>query len=137
MSKLETHHFLTAPQIVDCPQRAFWYAFARAQVDDTKVAFRIARSKLIEFSPQSPFWKDVARYFAHNQVSTPEMNDLIDFFQAAYQEDDSFSLTGRTLPALRRRMEEWHRALRERKIVFGGAWAGLSLPNVELPATTR
>jgi len=69
MSKLETHHCLSAPDIVDSPQQAIWYAFARAQVDDTKVAFRIARSKINGFSPAVSFWKDVARYFASNPVS--------------------------------------------------------------------
>jgi hypothetical protein len=131
MSKLETHHFLTAPAVVDTPTRAFWYAFARAQVGDNKLVLKIARTKIVGVSPLSSFWQDVARYFARNPTSIPEMNDLLDYFQAAHEADVAFTLAGRTLPALRRRMEEWHRQLRQQQTLFSATWPGVALPNVE------
>jgi hypothetical protein len=131
MSKLETHHFLTAPKEVASSQHAFWYAFARAQGADLDVALRIARTRLTGFPVVMPFWKDVARYFACNPIAIPEMNDLIDFFQAAKEEDEEFSLKGRSLAVLRRRMAEWHHTLRRRDIVCGGSWEGHPLPDIE------
>ena len=130
MSKLETHHFLNAPEDLGSSQRAFWYAYARAQTSDFHVAHRVARSKLAGFPAGIEFWKEVARYFARNPLSVLEMNDLIDFFDAAKAEDDGFSLRGRTLDALRRRMDEWHRTLRRRDIVCGGSWVGHPLPDL-------
>jgi hypothetical protein len=62
------------------------------------------------------------------------MNDLIDTIYAAKQEDERFSLKGRTLAALRRRMEEWHRALRKSQAIGGGAWAGRPMPDIDYEA---
>src|SRR5262249_3858988 len=124
----------TAPKDVPSSQHAFWYAFARAQGADLNVALQIARTRLTGFPVVMPFWKDVARFFACNPISIPEMNDLIDFFQAANEQDVEFSLKGRSLAALRRRMAEWHRALRRRDIVCGGSWEGYPLPDVEYEA---
>src|SRR5262245_32977477 len=134
MSKLETHHFLNAPEHLTSGQAAFWYAVARAQADDEAAARRIAQSKLRDYSVASTFWKDVARFFARNPTSLQEMDDLIDFFAFAKEEDQSFSLKGRTLQALRRRMEEWHRALVKQQTIAGGAWSGRAIPDAEYEA---
>ena len=130
MSKLETHHFLNAPAHLTSGQAAFWYAIARAQADDDAAARRIAQSKLRDYSVASTFWKEAARFFARNPISVQQMNDLIDFFAFAKEADANFSFKGRTLPALRRRMEEWHRALVKEQTIAGGAWAGRAIPDV-------
>ena len=44
------------------------------------------------------------------------MDDLVDFLFVAKQEDAAFTLKGRTLATLRRRMEDWHRALRKQPV---------------------
>jgi PcfJ-like protein len=134
MSKLETHHFLNAPEQLTSGQAAFWYAVARAQADDEPAARRIAQSRLRDYSVVSTFWKDVARFFARNPTSLQEMNDLIDFFAFAIEADANFSLKGRTLQALRRRMEEWHRALTKQQAIAGGAWAGRAIPDADYEA---
>jgi hypothetical protein len=131
LTKLETHHFLNPPPEVASADQAFWYAFARAEVDDRAGALRIARSKLRNFSVASSFWKDAARYFARNPLPTREIDDLVDFLLAAGQEDDGFSLKGRSLAGLRRRMEEWHRALRKERSICGGAWPGRPLADAD------
>ena len=127
MSKLETHHFVTAPAEINSVQRAFWYAFARAQTDEGGVALRVARSKLVRFPVMTPFWKDVARFFAQNPVQTHEMDDLIDYINAARLEDGTFTLWGRSLKSLRRSMVRWHRL--EREVAAGVRWLGYGLPN--------
>src|SRR5262249_49881742 len=134
MTKTETHHFLNPPETLFSTQEAFWYAFARAHTDDRAIAFNISRTRLFDFSVASSFWKEVARYFARNPISIQEMNDLIDFFLARKEEDENFSLKGRSLPALRRRMEEWHRALRKQQTIGGGSWDGRPIPDVEYRA---
>jgi hypothetical protein len=131
ISKREVHHFLAAPDDVTSTRQAFWYAFARAQTDEQRDAVAVSRSTLQRFSVGSSFWRKAACYFARNPTPIQEMNDLIDFLLAARQEDDSFSLQGRSLTALRRRMDDWHRALRKQQQVCGGAWLGRPIPDVE------
>src|SRR6476660_6754284 len=127
MTRIETHHFVNAPDDIGVTQRAFWYAFARAQTHDPAVALRVSRTRLVGFGVDCKFWQDAARFFARNPTGVLEMNDLIDFIEAAWQADETFSLAGRTLPALRERMNAWHRAVR--RTADGLAWAGAALPN--------
>lgn len=134
LTRLETHHFLTAPREVETSAQAFWYAFARAETDDRAAALRIARSKLTDFSAGSAFWKEVARTFARHALAVNEINDLVDFLRAAIAEDETFSLKGRSLSALRRRMEEWHRELRKEREICGGAWPGHPIPDAAYTA---
>lgn len=134
LSKLETHHFLNAPDNLASTHRAFWYAIARAQTTDVNVALKVARARLPAFAAGSPFWPEVARYFARKPVSVAEMDELIDFFRAAREEDESFLLRGRSLDGLRRRMAGWHRMLRRRETVCGGMWEGHPLPDIDLEA---
>jgi hypothetical protein len=131
MSKREVHHFLAAPDDVSSARQAFWYAFSRAQTDERRIALAVSQSALQRFSVGSSFWREAARYFARNPTSIQDMNDLIDFLLAARQEDNAFALQGRSLAALRRRMEDWHRALRKQQQVCGGAWPGRPISDVE------
>lgn len=126
LTKLETHHFVSAPAEITSTRRAFWYAIARAEGDEL-VACRVARSKLDAYPVISPFWRDVARFFARHCIAVLEMNDLVDYIHVARLQDPRFSLKGRSLPALRRRMAEWHRVLQE--VEGGGRWHGHRLPD--------
>jgi hypothetical protein len=133
LSRLETHHFLATPTDLTT-DRAFWYAIAAAQGATSSVAHRVAQTKLADHSVASAFWRDVARFFARNPTTLAEMNDLIDFIRAAKADDDGFALKGRTLPALRRRMHDWHRALQKQQAICGGSWSGCALPDIEYRA---
>jgi hypothetical protein len=131
LTKLETHHFLSAPEQVTTSQEALWYAVACAHGDRPDVARAISRSNLQAYSIASTWWKEVARFFAHEPITSHEMHDLIDFLRVAKTENPAFSLKGRSLASLQRRMEEWHRALRKSNEIGGGVWAGSLLPDVE------
>jgi hypothetical protein len=72
MTRLETHHLLTAPDVVGTTRQAFWYAFARAQTNDPRVALKITRTRITTFPVRSSFWVGVARYFARNPCPIPE-----------------------------------------------------------------
>jgi PcfJ-like protein len=133
LSRQETHHFLAVPAGLTT-DRAFWYAIARADGADVSAALRVAQTKLAEHSVGAAFWRDAARFFARQPTTLAEMNDLIDYLRAAKADDDGFTLKGRTLPALRRRMHEWHHALQKQQAICGGSWAGNPLPDIEYRA---
>jgi PcfJ-like protein len=137
LSRQETHHFLTAPPEITSAKQAFWYAVARAQCDRVDVALKVARCKVASYSIASTFWKDVARFFARNPLSIDGMDDLVDFLFVAKHEDEAFTLKGRTLEALKRRMEDWHHVLRRNRAVGGGAWIGSPVPDVEYQTGDR
>jgi hypothetical protein len=134
LSKLETHHFLNPPPGAASLRQAFWYAYARGQTDDARVARDVAMTKLDQFSVAASFWKDVARFLARNPAMVATMNDLIDYLHVAKQTDERFSLKGRTLPALLRRMEEWHRELHKHQVIGGGVWSGRAIPDIDYKA---
>jgi hypothetical protein len=108
LSKQECHHFLTAPAGVGSLRQAMWYAVARAQTESREAALKVARSKVAGYSIASTWWKEAARFFARNPIAVHEIDDLVDFLFVARQEDAAFTLKGRTLATLRRRMEDWH-----------------------------
>ena len=131
LSRLETHYFLNTPLRPSSLHRALWYAVARAATELSIVAARISLTKLTDFSIASVYWKEVARFFARNPTSIEEMNDLIDYLSAGKQANPSFSLKGRTLPSLRRAMEEWHSALARAKELRLGSWPGRPIADTE------
>jgi PcfJ-like protein len=129
LSKREAHYFLGAPPEIVSTTRAFWYAVAMAANEDAAIAERVSRTRLAGYPVTSKYWKDVARFFARHSTPVLEMNDLIDYFQAARDLDDDFEVHGRSLPALRRRMEEWHRMLRVMRLSHNERWVGRPIPD--------
>ena len=131
LSRQETHHFLNAPREIVSAKQALWYAIARAQTGSVDVAVKVARSKIAIYSIASTFWKEVARFFAHYPLPTHEIDDLVDFILTTKRENQAFTLKGLTLASLKRRVDDWHDALRRNYAVCGGAWAGSLLPDVD------
>jgi hypothetical protein len=131
LSRQETHHFLNAPPEIASTKQALWYAIARAQTDSDDVAIKVARSKVANYSIASTFWKEVARFFARYPLPTHEISDLADFLAVTKREDPAFSLRGLTLASLKRRLEDWHLALRRNSATCGGAWAGSPHPDID------
>ena len=137
LTKQETHHFLTAPDVILSSKQAFWYGLARAATESDDIALKISRSKIAAYSIASTYWKEIARFFARNPLSVPAMDDLADYLLAARQENREFTLKGRTLASLQRKMEDWHRELRREQTICGGAWAGSPLPDVDYAAGSK
>jgi hypothetical protein len=109
LSRKEVHWFLNAPAGLGF-DGALWCAVARTYTNDAGIAGRIARSKIARTPRQDlPFWRETARFFCTNPSTVEQIDDLCDYIAAQRQRDRAFSLAGRTLVSLTRRMHEWHR----------------------------
>ncbi len=135
LTRKEVHAFLQSPAHLAF-DTAFWLAIARSFTCDPATALRVARSKIAR-SPRGDivFWREVARFFCAHPAPVETIDDLCDYLQTCRQQDPGYSLAGRTLPALLRRMHDWHRdiaaierieALRRR--AFGQAARGPAAP---------
>lgn len=126
-TRKESHVFLNPPVAMSF-EEALWYAVARSHTDDHGLAFRVAKSRLSErHKPDSPFWKDTARFFVVNKVALNEINDLLDYLAHRYNENKEFNLKGRTLPSLRNQMHQWHRDLQRIRRIGVAKWEGLPI----------
>lgn len=153
LTRKEVHAFLHATAGLGFGE-AFWEAVARSYTDDPVLALRIARSKIGRTPRQEmAFWRGVARFFCVNPASLETIDDLCDFLAECRRADPGYKLEGRTLPALIRRMNEWHRdiaaieridAMRRRAqgraasaSTANTTWAGSALPDWEWVPTSK
>lgn len=135
LTKKETHAFLEAPVDLDLCQ-AVLFAVAQSAAAPMGLALRLARSNLSN-QPFDEFWFDAARFFClpdHMPESLAQVNDLVDYLRHRHLEEPDFRLLGssQSLPAILRRMEQWHRALARARDLSGVAWAGVDLPDFEI-----
>ena len=140
LTRKEVHAFLDPPAGLGF-DGAFWHAIARSHLDAPGPALAIARSRIAR-SPRAElrFWRDVARFFCANPVPVGTIDDLCDYLADCRVRGQDYSIEGRTLSSLGRRMHEWHRdvaaierieALRRRAAGRGAdvnaTWAGSRL----------
>lgn len=153
LTRKEVHAFLNPPAGLGFDE-AFWHAVAASCTDDPASAMRIARSKIAR-APRNEmtFWRGVTRFFCANPASVEVIDDLCDYLVARRRQDPSYSLEGRTLGSLNRRMHEWHRdmaaierieAIRRRArgrgaqaTVADAAWSGSPLSDWEWTPTSK
>ncbi|MBL8278925.1 MAG: PcfJ domain-containing protein [Pelomonas sp.] len=111
LTRKEVHAFLTSAPGLSFDQ-AFWQAVARSYTGDAAVALNIARSKIAR-KPRGElaFWREAARFFCANPLPVEAIDDLCDYLDECRRRDAGYSLEGRTLATLNRRMHEWHRDL--------------------------
>lgn len=111
LSRNEIHAFLN-PLSSAGFEEAFWQAIARSYARDPNIALRIARSRIVR-TPRVElgFWREAVRFFCAYPTTLEEMDDLCDYLADCRRRDPEFSLKGRTLASLGRRMREWHRDL--------------------------
>jgi hypothetical protein len=135
LTRKEVHAFLNPPAGLGFDE-AIWHAIARSYVSDPGLAMCIARSRIAR-APRGEiaFWREVARFFCANPAPVETIDDLCDYLVECRRRDRSYSLEGRTLASLNRRMHEWHRdiaaierieAIRRRATARG---AGASAPD--------
>lgn len=69
------------------------------------------------------FWASVLQFLARNpMVDHNQLGPLMDYLRDRYHRDRKFSMKGRTVLALLRDMEEWHRELQRVKVVTGATY---------------
>jgi hypothetical protein len=151
LTRKEVHAFLNPPAELGFDE-AFWHAVACSYASAPGSAMCIARSK-ISRAPRGEmgFWRDVARFFGVNPAPVETIDDLCDYLAECRRQDPGYTIQGRTLTSLNRRMHEWHRdlaaierieALRRRAAGHGAyrggsavapsaAWAGSPLADWE------
>jgi hypothetical protein len=108
LTRKEVHAFLNPPAGVGFNE-AIWYATARSYTDAPNTAMCVARSKIAR-TPRGelPFWREVARFFCANPLPVEAIDDLCDYLAECRRRDRRYSIEGRTLASMRRRMHEWH-----------------------------
>ena len=108
LTRKEVHAFLSSSVRLGF-EEAFWEAIARSYAGDAAMALRIARSKIARASRgEIAFWRGVVRFFCAHPAPAETIDDLCDYLAECRRRDPHYSLEGRTLPALTRRMNEWH-----------------------------
>ncbi len=127
LTKKETHYITQAPDSLNI-EEAVWWAKGMALTQNTGIAYRIAKSPIGRASWASDFWVDVHRFFANNPVPLKEMEELIDYIRAARAENPAWTIKKRSLEAVRRKSEHWHRDMIKLRNIGGGAWTGMELP---------
>lgn len=111
LTRKEVHAFLNPPAGLGF-DAAFWHAIARSYASAPGPALCIARSKIARTARgELGFWREVARFFCTHPVQVETMDDLCDYLADCRRRDPAYSVQGRTLPSLTRRMHEWHRDL--------------------------
>lgn len=130
LSKKETHAFIHGPKKYTIKQNIWWARAFCESNENLGIANRIAQSGLVGRAIDSEFWISVMRFFVRFPTTLNEMNDLIDYFRRhALIENENYSLKGRSLEAVRRSCEEWHRFLNKQASIGGGTWPGSELDN--------
>ena len=127
LSKKETHMFLSAPSEFNVKQNIWWARAFSESNGDVGLAGKIARSNLVYKDFKNEFWISVMRFFVRFPTTIAEMNDLMDYFVFMLEENENYSLKGRSLEAVRKQCEVWHRFLNKQKTIGGGTWEGCPL----------
>jgi len=109
LTRKEVHAFLHPPAGLGFDE-AIWHAIARSYIGEPGAAMCIARSKIARAPRvELAFWREVARFFCAHPAPVETIDDLCDYLAECRRRDRSYSLDGRTLASLQRRMHEWHR----------------------------
>jgi hypothetical protein len=134
LSRQETHYFATCPFALTMPQ-AVWYAVIRGMDEKAPPARarKFASTKLASH-PIDEFWRGVVRWFARNEVSVRQMNDLLDYVAARHRENPEWYLRDQTLVNLQKSMHAWHRELYRAKAMSTQykSWEGIKVADSEI-----
>lgn len=125
------HYFLQAPESLSIVAALRW-GQVRALGGDPDLARAVGESRLACLQTDEPFWQTVLLFLAQSPgVDPAQVGPLIDYiYTRKFDESDAaadppepdFSMKGRTLPALMKRMEEWHAELARVSEVHSRSW---------------
>ena len=128
LSKKESHWLLQAPQDLTLKE-AIWWAKGVAITQDKGIAYRLCKSVIGRRGIYTDeFWIDVHRFFANNPTTGKEIQELLDYIQACRNENPDWSIKKRSLSAVRRGSDKWHRDMIRMRKIGGGSWEGMEIP---------
>ena len=128
LTKKETHWLLQAPDKLSIKE-AIWWAKGMAINQNMGDAYRLCQSPIVvRGSYMDEFWIDVHRFFMNNPTPMKELQELIDFIQAARVDNPDWTIKKRSLESIRRQSEKWHRDMAKLQKIGGGSWEGMQLP---------
>ncbi len=121
LTKMQAHHFSQAPADFSLIAALRW-GQVRGLGGGEPLAQAIGETRLEKILPDEPFWASVIHFFVNNEARMPAsaVGPLVDFIfsQKFGDEPDNsdapeltFSMKGRTLAALQKRVDEWHEQL--------------------------
>ena len=116
MTHKAAHFFLQAPANYSLPA-ALRFGQIRALGGSTFLAQAISETFLSELQPDESFWLSVMHFFVnHPHLPAAQIGPLVDYlkflkFGDNPDGDPSFTMKGRTLDALQKRMADWHATL--------------------------
>jgi len=139
MTRQESHYFATCPYSLTIPE-AVWYATIRGMDEKApqSMARKFASTKLSTY-PINDFWKGVVRWFARNETSVRQMNDLLDYVSARHRENPEWYLRDQTFANLTKAMRSWHRELFRARSMSTQykEWPGIQLADTEIERFVR
>jgi hypothetical protein len=118
MSHRAAHHFLLAPDAFSIVA-ALRYGQIQALGGSTGIAHAVAESFLAEQQCDEPFWLSVVHFLInHPELPGAQIGPVLDYLRfrkfgtgGSDAPEPEFSMKGRTVEALLKRMDEWHAAL--------------------------
>lgn len=129
MTKKETHVFLAVKTNHDIKQKLWWakaYCFAP---EKKKLVSMIADSRIVRF-PFNDFWVSVMHFFLnHGELieSSHEISDILDCIAAKYDEDNEWTMKGRTYKSVKRMSKEWHKDMANLSRYDQRFWEGMGI----------
>lgn len=131
LTRKEAHLFLECPHEISILE-ALKYSIALATGCEPGKALRIARCKIDYKRLQEDRWRDVIRFFTRETpASVEEADDIIDWINSKFQEDAKFRISGHgfNIESIRKKVKDWHYALRRVKAMGDHRWDGHAIPN--------
>jgi hypothetical protein len=154
LTKKEVHHFQLAPSTYDSSEAILWGKVKAAGGDERMVKAimesRIYRSFGGDRYPSTkmwPFWETILKFFCEQQMMDPNLvAPICDYihhikyenrqiprpgggWQVLPPENTNFKINGRTMQALIRGMEAWHKETHGKRANAPRNWDGLDIPD--------
>lgn len=141
LTKMAAHHFLEAPDDFPIVWAVRWGQTIGLGGEEV-MARAFATSRLGGILPDEPFWESVIHFFVnHPHMDRGQIGPIVDyiFYQRFGDPADrleppepDFTMKGRTLPALLKRMESWHEQLARDSKRPRTSWEPTGIPEFHL-----
>jgi len=88
--------------------QTFLYAQLCAMGADYNMALAILRSEIGRQMDQFNFWNETIFFFINNKINHLEISTFVDFINYKKQQNENYSMKGRTVNGMYREMALWH-----------------------------